>query len=108
MMKENWCDWHVLVVEAVEGDTPTVTVMHPNCPFTVTVAPIVGADFEYACQIQHEINNVSFDSLLETTATTTATRSPVGTGRACVTSLSDTAAASARSMSRSKWCPSTS
>jgi hypothetical protein len=64
VMNENWCDWHVIVVEGDEDD-PDITVMHPGCPFTVTVGlggP--GHEFEYACAIQWEIENVRFDSLL--------------------------------------------
>lgn len=63
-MNEKWCDWHVVVVEVVEDDTPIVSTMHPGCPFTVTVDHQTGARFEWACAIHYEIDNAGFDSIL--------------------------------------------
>lgn len=63
MSRENWCDWHVLVVEHSDDDRE-VTVMHPGCGFAVTVSHDA-VQYEHYCQIQWEIDNAGFDTLLD-------------------------------------------
>lgn len=62
-MNEKWCEWHVLIVEDSD-DGRNVTVMHPDCEFTINVFGGV-TQFSYYCQIQGEIDNCGFDTLLD-------------------------------------------
>ena len=64
MSSDAFCAWHVITVEEVPDDTPEIGVMHPGCPFTVTVHP-QGTEHNYACIIQYEIDLVGYDTLLE-------------------------------------------
>lgn len=63
--REKWCEWHIIHVDA-DGDLaedPMITEMHPGCDFSVDVHHGV-VEFRYACQIQFEIDNAGFDTLL--------------------------------------------
>lgn len=61
--RAKWCDWHVITVDGTEDD-PEITVMHPQCDFLVDVRS-GEVQFNYVCQIQSEIDNAGFDTLLE-------------------------------------------
>lgn len=61
-MNEHWCEWHVIVVEGSDTDDRQVTVMHPECDFTFTRGNL--GEFNWHCQIQHEIDACGFDTLL--------------------------------------------
>lgn len=57
----DWCQWHFIIVDGPEDDRE-IEVAHPGCHVSFRSR---GPEFRWECEIQDEIDNCGFDTLLQ-------------------------------------------